>query len=144
LLMKSDEVARGAPLRGLSVKIAENTFLMGLSNRQEDRAFNLAHLQENAWIDIPVVYSNQRRAIIAIEKGASGTAIFQTAFAAWGQNPWRIALQERVGRLRRVIDSFLLKLPHGVTFKSKVKGLFRLRPEAEALWLLNVLVIPQR
>ena len=87
LLMKSDEVARGVPLRGLSVKIAENSFLMGLSNRQEDRAFNWARLQENAWIDIPVVYSNQRRAIIAIEKGTSGSAIFQTAFAAWDQNP---------------------------------------------------------
>jgi hypothetical protein len=35
-------------------------------------------------------------------------------------------------------------LRHGVTFISKVKDLFRLRLEAEALWLLDVLVIPQR
>ena len=87
LLMKSDERARGIPLRGLSVKVADRIFLMGLSSSQEDRAFNLALLQGNAWIDVPIVYSNQRRAILIIEKGASGTAIFQSALAAWGQNP---------------------------------------------------------
>jgi hypothetical protein len=87
LLMKSDQLARGTPLRGLSVKVTDKFFLMGLSNRPEDRAFNLALLHGNAWIDIPVVYSNQRRAIVAIEKGASGIAIFEAALAAWGQNP---------------------------------------------------------
>jgi hypothetical protein len=42
-------------------------------------------------------------------------------------------LYANLARAKLMIDSFLLKLPHGVTFKSKVKGLFRLRPEAEAL-----------
>ena len=34
-----------------------------------------------------LVYSNQRRAILVVEKGASGDAAFQAAFAAWGQTP---------------------------------------------------------
>jgi hypothetical protein len=86
LLTKSSEFARGTPLKGLSAKIADKVFWFGLSNVPEDRAYNLM-LLGNAWISIPVIYSNQRRAIIAIEKGATGSAIFQATFAAWGENP---------------------------------------------------------
>jgi hypothetical protein len=42
-------------------------------------------LKERSWFDIPLVYANQRRAIIAIEKGAPGERAFQDAFAAWGE-----------------------------------------------------------
>jgi hypothetical protein len=87
LLMKSDERSRGVPLRGLSVKIAERYFLMGLSNIPEDRAFNQALLHGDDWIDVPIMYSNQGRAIIAIEKGDSGKSAFRTALAAWDRNP---------------------------------------------------------
>jgi hypothetical protein len=38
-------------------------------------------------LDISLVYSNQRRAIIAIEKGDSGARVFKNAFKAWGQYP---------------------------------------------------------
>jgi len=34
---------------------------------------------------VPLVYTNQRRAIIAIEKGDTGERAFTEAFAAWGQ-----------------------------------------------------------
>jgi hypothetical protein len=33
---------------------------------------------------VPLVYLNQRRAIVAIEKGAPGERAFNEAFAAWG------------------------------------------------------------
>ena len=87
ILMKSNETARGTPLAGLAVKVTAGTFLVGLSNVAADRARNSQLLLERAWIDIPLVYSNQRRAILAIEKGASGDTAFQAAFAAWGQTP---------------------------------------------------------
>jgi hypothetical protein len=35
---------------------------------------------------VPLVYVNQRRAIIAIEKGAPGERAFDDAFAAWGND----------------------------------------------------------
>ena len=35
--------------------------------------------------DVPVVYANGRRAILAIEKGAPGDRAFADAFAAWGE-----------------------------------------------------------
>ena len=40
---------------------------------------------EQAWFDIPVVYNDGRRTIIAIEKGTSGDRAFARAFEAWGQ-----------------------------------------------------------
>jgi hypothetical protein len=61
------------------------SFLIGLSNVEADRTRNLELLNDSSWFDIPVVYANQRRAIIAIEKGALGNQIFNDAFAAWGQ-----------------------------------------------------------
>ena len=87
MLMKSSETARGVPLAGLSVKVTDGFFLVGLSNVAADRERNLQMLLERTWFDIPIVYSNNRRAIVAIEKGASGEQAFKTAFAAWGQYP---------------------------------------------------------
>jgi hypothetical protein len=85
ILMKSNEQARGTPLAGLAVKVTDGFFLVGLSNVDTDRARNLQLLKERSWFDVPLVYVNQRRAIIAIEKGAPGERTFNDAFAAWGE-----------------------------------------------------------
>jgi len=85
ILMKSNEQARGTPLAGLAVKVTDGFFLVGLSNVEADRSRNLQLLKERSWFDVPLVYVNQRRAIIAIEKGAPGERAFNEAFAAWGE-----------------------------------------------------------
>jgi hypothetical protein len=85
ILMKSNEQARGTPLAGLAVKVTDGFFLIGLSNVESDRVRNLQLLKERSWFDVPLVYSNQRRAIIAIEKGAPGERAFNEAFMAWGE-----------------------------------------------------------
>ncbi|WP_407185508.1 hypothetical protein [Bradyrhizobium centrosematis] len=84
ILMKSNEQARGTPLAGLAVKVTDGFFLVGLSNVDADRARNVQLLKERSWFDVPLVYANQRRAIIAIEKGAPGERAFNDAFAQWG------------------------------------------------------------
>lgn len=85
ILMKSNEQSRGTPLAGLAVKVTDGFFLIGLSNVESDRVRNLQLLKERSWFDVPLVYSNQRRAIIAIEKGAPGERAFNGAFMAWGE-----------------------------------------------------------
>ena len=85
ILMKSNEQARGTPLAGLAVKVTDGFFLVGLSNVDSDRARNLHLLKEQPWFDVPLVYVNQRRAIIAIEKGSPGERAFNDAFALWGE-----------------------------------------------------------
>ena len=85
ILMKSNEQARGTPLAGLAVKVTDGFFLVGLSNVDADRQRNLQLLKERSWFDVPLVYVNQRRAIIAIEKGSPGERAFNDAFAQWGE-----------------------------------------------------------
>ena len=85
LLMKQNEQARGVPLAGLSVKVTNNYFLIGLSSIQVDRERNVQLLKERDWFDIPVVYTSGKRAILAIEKGVPGTRAFEEAFRAWGE-----------------------------------------------------------
>jgi predicted aspartyl protease len=87
ILMKSNEQARGKPLAGLAVKVTDGFFLVELSNVDDDRQRNIQLLNERSWLDVPMVYTNQRRAIIAIEKGPSGEQAFNDAFAFWGQSP---------------------------------------------------------
>jgi hypothetical protein len=85
IFMKVNEQARGTPLSALAVKVTDGFFLVGLSNVDADRARNLQLLKERSWFDIPLVYVNGKRAIIAIEKGAPGERAFADAFAAWGE-----------------------------------------------------------
>jgi len=85
ILMKQAEQTRGAPLAGLAVKVTSGFFLVGLSSGEADMQRNLQLLKERPWFDIPIVYSNGRRAILAVEKGTPGERAFADAFAAWGQ-----------------------------------------------------------
>lgn len=85
ILMKQAEATRGAPLAGLAVKVTSGFFLVGLSATESDQQRNIQLLKERGWFDIPVVYNNGRRAILAIEKGNPGDKAFADAFGAWGQ-----------------------------------------------------------
>jgi hypothetical protein len=85
ILMKEAEQTRGAPLSGLAVKVTNNFFLVGLSASEGDVTRNLQILKERAWFDIPVVYNNGRRAILAVEKGTPGDRVFAEAFKGWGR-----------------------------------------------------------
>jgi hypothetical protein len=85
ILMKQAEQTRGLPLAGLSVKVTANFFLIGLSSTEADQKRNIELLKERTWFDVPIVYSNGRRAILAIEKGNPGDRVFNQAFAAWGE-----------------------------------------------------------
>ena len=83
ILMKQSEQARGTPLAGLAVKVTNGFFLIGLSAVDADMQRNIQLLKERPWFDIPVVYTNGGRAILAMEKGTPGDRAFNDAFAAW-------------------------------------------------------------
>jgi hypothetical protein len=83
ILMKQDEQARGTPLAGLAVKVTNGFFLIGLSADDTDVQRNVQLLKDRSWFDIPIVYTNGSRAILAMEKGPAGDRAFGEAFAAW-------------------------------------------------------------
>jgi hypothetical protein len=85
ILMKQGETTRGVPLNGVAVKVTTNFFLIGLSSVDADMQRNVQLLKERSWFDIPVVYADGKRAIIAVEKGIPGERAFTEAFATWGQ-----------------------------------------------------------
>jgi hypothetical protein len=83
LLMKDAHETRGVALSRLAVKVRKDFFLIGLSAVEADRQRNFMLLNERSWFDIPVVYDNGRRGIIAIEKGSEGGAAFEQALRRW-------------------------------------------------------------
>jgi hypothetical protein len=85
VLMKTTEQARGVPLAGLSVKVTNGYFLIGLSSVDVDVQRNVSLLKERDWFDIPIVYASGKRAILALEKGTPGQRAFAEAFRAWGE-----------------------------------------------------------
>ena len=85
VLMKTGEQARGVPLAGLAVKVTNGYFLIGLSAVDIDKQRNIQMLKERDWLDIPIVYTSGKRAILAIEKGTPGQRAFEEAFRAWGE-----------------------------------------------------------
>jgi hypothetical protein len=85
ILMKQAEQTRGVPLAGIAVKVTDNVFLIGLSSVESDIERNTQLLKERTWFDIPIVYANGSRAIIAMEKGTPGERAFNDAFTVWGR-----------------------------------------------------------
>src|SRR6202521_393682 len=85
ILMKQAEQARGVPLSGLGVKVTNNFFLIGLSSTEDEMKRNTELLKDRGWFDVPIIYTNNRRAILALEKGTPGERAFGDAFAAWQQ-----------------------------------------------------------
>ena len=85
ILMKDSEEVRGMPLAGLAVKVTNGFFLVGLNAAEGDMQRNVQLLKERPWFDILIVYNNNSRAILTLEKGPPGERAFADAFKAWGQ-----------------------------------------------------------
>ncbi len=80
---KTDEGARGTPLSGLPVPVTDTFFLVGLSNVGTDIDRNLDLIRSRSWIDIPIRYANGSRAVLAFEKGVSGSQALNEALRVW-------------------------------------------------------------
>jgi hypothetical protein len=89
ILMKQGELTRGVPLAGLAVKVTSGFFLVGLSAIEHEMQHNVRLLKERTWLDVPLVYNNGHRAILALEKGTPGERAFEEAFAAWARSTTR-------------------------------------------------------
>jgi hypothetical protein len=85
VLMKDSEQTRGMPLAGLAVKVTDGYFLIGLSATDSEMQRNIQLLKDQPWFDVPLVYNDGRRAILAVEKGTPGERALNAAFAAWKQ-----------------------------------------------------------
>ncbi|WP_417584491.1 hypothetical protein [Pelagibacterium sp.] len=86
VLLKNEELVQGQPLTGASARIVGNSFLFALSSASDlDVENNLNLLENRDWIDLAMVYGTGRRAILTLEKGEDGAAIFDEVLAAWAE-----------------------------------------------------------
>ena len=73
------------PLAGLAVKVTNGYFLIGLSAAEVDVQRNIEMLKQRDWLDIPIVYTSGKRAILAIEKGTPGQRAFDGSVPGVGR-----------------------------------------------------------
>jgi hypothetical protein len=81
--MKRTEQDRGDPLIAVPAKITDDFHMIALNDFAEAVGSNTELLRSRSWIDIPITYRNGRRALLTLEKGASGTEAFTKAMQAW-------------------------------------------------------------
>lgn len=81
--LKQTEQDRGDALIAVPAKITEDFHMIALNDFPEAIAKNTELLRTRNWIDIPITYRNGRRALITLDKGASGAEAFDTAMRAW-------------------------------------------------------------
>jgi predicted aspartyl protease len=79
--MKQAEQTQGNALAGTAIKVEAEHFLIRLNGAPSARERNLRLLKE-PWFEIPIVYTNNRRAILAVEKGSPGERAFSEIFTA--------------------------------------------------------------
>ena len=84
-VMKRSEEAPGEPLVAVPVKVQgqEGKFLVALDNLKQAVDVNTQLMKDSSWIDIPVVYSTGKRALVTLEKGGTGERVFVQAFEDW-------------------------------------------------------------
>ena len=100
LVLKQTEQARGQPLAGAAVPVTNELFWIALSNAEEDVTRNVQLLREGSWFDIPILFSDQTRALITFEKGIPGDKVFETVMATGRLRDARRSPAPRCGNRR--------------------------------------------
>ncbi|WP_412049869.1 hypothetical protein ACK6D9_20225 [Hoeflea sp. Naph1] len=85
ITFKQTEADQGTPLIAVPAKITQDFYMVALNDLDEARKTNDSLMRDRNWIDIPLVYANGRQALITLEKGASGTEVFNEALDAWAR-----------------------------------------------------------
>lgn len=83
ITFKDSEQSAGNPLLGIPAKISDGFFLLALTDSKADIEANSTMMRRLDWLDVPIVYSSGRRALITMEKGVPGSKIFEEALKAW-------------------------------------------------------------
>lgn len=85
--MKQKEQDQGTPLVGVPAKITDYFHMVALNAFPDAVKSNMALLKDRDWIDIPITYTNGRRALLTLQKGTEGKKIFDEVLASWENAP---------------------------------------------------------
>lgn len=87
ITFKNTEQDPGSALIAVPAPIDTNIFLVALTDAQTAVQTNTSLMLSQGWVDIPMQYVSGRRALITLEKGAAGDAVFREVFEAWEAAP---------------------------------------------------------
>jgi hypothetical protein len=68
-------------LAGVAAKVSNDFFFLGLSASKLDPECNVSMLKDLTWLGVAIIYNNQSRAVIEIEKGQAGQESITQALA---------------------------------------------------------------
>ncbi len=83
ITFKDSEQSAGNPLLGIPAKISDGFFLLALTDSEADIEANTRMMGRLEWLDVPLVYSSGRRALITMEKGVPGSRVFDEVLKSW-------------------------------------------------------------
>ncbi|MGQ7794179.1 hypothetical protein ACUN0C_17365 [Faunimonas sp. B44] len=83
LVLKPNEQARGQPLAGAAVPVTDTLFWIALSDEEEQINRNVALMRDGSWFDMPLLFTDGKRALLTFEKGIAGDRLFETVMRAW-------------------------------------------------------------
>ncbi len=81
--MKEKEQEQGDPLVAVPAKITDYFHMIALNAFADAVKTNLNLLKSRDWIDIPITYSNGRRALLTLQKGPDGEKVFDEVISSW-------------------------------------------------------------
>ncbi len=81
--MKDKEQEQGDPLVAVPAKITDYFHMIALNSFADAVKTNLNLLKSRDWMDIPVTYSNGRRALLTLQKGPDGQKVFDEVISSW-------------------------------------------------------------
>ncbi|MET3614744.1 hypothetical protein ABID16_003081 [Rhizobium aquaticum] len=84
--MKDKEQEQGDALVAVPAKITDYFHMVALNAFADAVKNNLNLLKSRDWIDIPVTYSNGRRALLTLQKGPEGQKVFDEVISSWQAN----------------------------------------------------------
>ncbi len=87
ILMKNEELVQGVPLVGASARVVGNNFLFALSAARQDVTSNEELLRSRKWMDLAIIYSTGKQAILTLEKDDKASALFDEVMAVWSPPP---------------------------------------------------------
>lgn len=85
--MKDKEQEQGNPLIAVPAKITDYFHMIALNAYDDAVKTNLDLLKNRDWIDIPMTYSNGRRALLTLQKGPEGQKVFDDVISSWSNTP---------------------------------------------------------
>lgn len=77
IALKATEQQRGESLIGVPARLTDYLHIVALNDDPEARLKNITLLAKQGWLDIPVTFTDNTRALITLEKGEIGEQIFE-------------------------------------------------------------------